>query len=332
MRRLRVACIGTGFIAGKHLAALATFDDVMVVAVADSVVERAEAAAAPFGARAYSDGMELLAAEELDAVWLCVPPFAHGALEAAAADRGLPFLVEKPLACDLDTATAVAERVAETGVVTTVGYHWRHLSLVEEAQALLRDRPPTLVIGYWLDRTPPAPWWIQRSRSGGQVLEQTTHILDLARLLVGEVHTVQAVEVAAPADRATDDVTPVAASATFRFASGAIGTVASARFLHARHRVALQLMGDGYAVELSEHSLADHRLVVSTADGTSHRGSDEDPILREDRAFLDAVLGRRRDAVRVPYAEALRTHRLAWATDRSAREGGALLHLGGRDG
>ena len=329
MTRMRVACIGTGFIASKHLEALAGFDDVVVVAVADTVVKRAEAAAAPVGARAYADGLELLAAEELDAVWLCLPPFAHGALEKAAADRGLPFFVEKPLACDLDTATAVADRVQRSGVLTAVGYHWRYLSVVEEAQALLRERAPVLVTGYWLDKTPGVPWWAQRSRSGGQVVEQTTHILDLARLLVGEVETVQAVEVAAP--EAAADVTPVAASATLRFASGAIGTVASARFLPNRHRVALHLMGDGYAVELSERSLTDHRLVVSTADGVKDRVTDEDPFGVEDRAFLDTVSGRR-DAVRVTYVEALRTHRLAWAADRSAREGGTLVRPGAHGG
>jgi hypothetical protein len=48
--------------------------------------------------------------------------------------------------------------------------------------------------------------------------------------------------------------------------------------------------------------------------------SDEDPIAREDREFLDVLMGKA-PAVRVPYAEALRTHALAWAADLSAREG-----------
>ncbi len=331
MRRLRVACVGTGFIAGKHLAALSAFDDVQVTAVADSDVDRARSAAAPLGARVYADGLELLATEELDAVWLCVPPFAHGPLEQSAIERGLPFFVEKPLASDLDTATAIADAVDRAGLLTAVGYHWRHLTVVERARELLRGRPPSLVTGYWLDATPPVPGWVQRSRSGGQVLEQTTHIVDLARHLVGEVDTVQALEVAAPGEVAVDDVVPIAASATFRFTSGAIGTVASARFLHARHRVALHLMGEGYAVELSERSLTNHELSVSTVDGTHVAKSDEDPILREDRAFVDAVMGRL-DGVRVPYAEALRSHRLAWAADVSARAGGTVVETGGVHG
>ena len=85
MRRLRVACVGTGFIAGEHLRALSDLPEVDVVAVAATQPERADQAAARYGARAYADGLTLLEAEELDAVWLCVPPFAHGALNSLAA-------------------------------------------------------------------------------------------------------------------------------------------------------------------------------------------------------------------------------------------------------
>ena len=312
---MRVGCVGTGFIAGRHLAALSQFDDVDIVAVADAVPERAREVAAVHGARAYDDGERLLATEDLDAVWICVPPFAHGALEHAAIDRGLPFLVEKPLSNDVGTAAGIAQRLDDGGPLAAVGYHWRYLSVVEQAAALLAASPPVLVNGYWLDATPPIPWWVRRERSGGQVLEQTTHLFDLARLLVGEVDRVEAVEVAAPEDGAV----PVAAAATLHFASGAIGSIASARLLHTRHRVGLQLIADGCSVELSERSLVDHELRVVSAEGEQVHAVEEDPIAAEDRTFLDAVATGSAD-VRAPYADALRSHALAWAADRSARE------------
>jgi myo-inositol 2-dehydrogenase / D-chiro-inositol 1-dehydrogenase len=317
MTRLRVGCIGTGFIAGQHLRVLAGFDDVEVVAVADTVLERAEQAAARSGARAYGDGLALLGTEDLDAVWLCVPPFAHGALEAAAVDRRLPFFVEKPLARDLPTAQRVAGQVAAGGVTTAVGYHWRHLELVHRAAELLARSPAQLVTGYWLDRTPAVPWWPQRAFSGSQVIEQTTHIFDLARALAGEVVGVTAVERPAPDGRG--DV-PAAASALLRFGSGAVGSISSARVLGWRHRVALHVVADGLVVEIAERGLADHELRVVTADGEEVHRSEQDPIVAEDREFLDVLLGRV-PHVRVPYAEALRTHALACAADRAAREG-----------
>ncbi len=318
MSRLRVGVVGTGFIAGRHLAALSRFDDVEVVAVADPVRERAEVAAARVGARCHADGTAMLDSEELDAVWLCVPPFAHGPLEAAAVARSLPFFVEKPLALDLDTAREVARQVDERGLTTAVGYHWRHLDVVGRAAELLPATSARLVTGSWLDRTPGVPWWPRRDGSGGQVVEQTTHVFDLARLLAGEVVSVSAVE--RPA--ADEGEVATAAVALLTFESGAVGSISSARALDWRHAVGLQLVTDERVVELSERSLDDHRLRVVTADGEEVDRTEEDPIAAEDREFVDVLLGRA-DRVRVPYSEALRTHALACAADRAAREGAA---------
>ena len=315
--RLRVGCIGTGFIAGQHLQALAGFDDVEVVAVADPVPERAQPVAARYGARAYPDGLALLAGEDLDAVWLCVPPFAHGALEAAAVERGLPFFVEKPLALDLPAARTIADQVAASGLTTAVGYHWRHLDVVRRAAELLDGSPAQLVTGYWWDKTPGVPWWPHRESSGSQQIEQTTHIFDLARTLGGEVRSVAAAERAAP-DGAGD--VPAATSALLEFASGAVGSVSSVRVLGWRHRVALHLVADGLVVEISERGLTDHELRIVTGDGEEVVRSDQSPIATEDREFVDVLLGRVAQP-RVPYAEALRTHALACAADRAAREG-----------
>ena len=316
MSRLRVACVGTGFIAGRHLRALSAMADVEVVAVADTQPERAAEVAARYGCRSHADGLALLETEELDAVWLCVPPFAHGALEAAAIARGLPFFVEKPLAVDLPTAQGIADRLSGTGLTTAVGYHWRHLDVVQRAAELLAGTPAQLVTGYWWDRTPPVPWWSQRAQSGGQVVEQTTHVFDLARHLVGDVAEVTAAERAAP--DGPEDV-PLAASSLLRFVSGAVGSISSARVLDGRHRVALHVVAEGTVLEVSERGLTDHELRIGTGDGVEVLRSEQDPIAVEDREFLDVLLGTV-PRVRVPYEEALRTHALACAADRSARE------------
>ncbi|MCL3819369.1 Gfo/Idh/MocA family protein [Aeromicrobium wangtongii] len=318
MRRLRLGCVGTGFIAGKHLAALSSFEDVDVVAVADNVEERAAAAAAAHDARCYTDGVDLVESEDLDAVWFCVPPFAHGHLEEAAVRHELPFFVEKPLAHDLITAERIAGLVKSAGLLTAVGYHWRYLDLVKKVQAFVQDRPPLLLTGHWLDSTPPVPWWVRRGQSGGQLVEQTTHVLDLARLLVGEVTDLRSVHVQATGvDGGQDgeELVPLASAISLRFDSGAVGSVSSARVLPARHRVGLQLVGEGYALDLTERAIVDHELAITTATGTVSERCAQDPIAAEDRAFLDAVAGRG-DDVRSSYAEALRTHSLACAAER----------------
>ena len=68
-----------------------------------------------------------------------------------------------------------------------MGYHWRYLDTVDEARARLADNPAQLMTGFWLDQTPPPEWWWREDASGGQVVEQATHIIDLARFLAGDV-------------------------------------------------------------------------------------------------------------------------------------------------
>ena len=318
MQKTRIGFIGAGVIATRHLGNLLGFADVQVVAVADPLAERARAQAARCGAAVYGDHAEMLEREDLDALYICVPPFAHGAPELAAVARGLPFFVEKPLAIDLETAETIGRGVAERGLVTGVGYHWRYLDIVERAQALLRENPARLALGYWLDITPPPAWWVREAESGGQMVEQTTHIFDLARLLMGEVTRVYAAgaRCARPAFPEADifDVS----TATLHFASGALGTIASTCLLHWTHRIGLHLFCEGMAIELSEFEL-----MVDAGQGRPVQRAQGDPFVREDRDFIDAVQGKP-NRVRVPYAEALRTHRLAAAAARSAREGRAL--------
>ena len=321
----RVGFVGAGNVARRHVATLLGLGDVEVAAVADPDVERARALTARAGASrrpgpsnaiaVYGSHLDMLEREDLDALYVCVPPFAHGPPELAAAEAGLPLFVEKPIAIDLGTADTIAAAVQRRGLVTAAGYHWRNLDTFQRALELLRERPARLVLGCWLDKVPPVGWWCRRDGSGGQIVEQATHAIDLARALVGEVTQVYAAE--ARTERAAfpgADVNDVSA-ATLRFASGAVGSLSSTCLLGWKHRASVQVFGDGLALELSEEAL-----VVDTGSGPLARPARGDAKVRVDRDFIDAVKGGP-NRVRVPYQEALRTHRVACALARSAEEG-----------
>jgi myo-inositol 2-dehydrogenase / D-chiro-inositol 1-dehydrogenase len=324
---VRIGMVGAGAVAARHVRTLLAMDGVELAAVADPALERAKELAAGAGATAYPNHMELLAAERLDAVYICVPPFAHGAPELAAIDAGLPMFVEKPVAIDQETAAEIAARLAGRPLVTCTGYHWRWLDIFERAADLLADRPARLVQCSWLDKVPPPPWWLRRDGSGGQTIEQTTHALDTARGLAGEVAEVHAFAARAASNPPTprpveaslpgadiDDVTV----ASMRFASGALGTVASTCLLPRLQRAGVQVVADGLSLELSETEL------VVEADGRrSAWEADADARPRPDRDFLTAVRGGP-DRIRVPWPEAYRTHLLACAITRSAEEGRPL--------
>lgn len=291
------------------------------MAVADpssAALERFVAEADPDRAPAtHSDAEALLGATTVDALYVCVPPFAHGAPERAALRAGIPFFVEKPLAADWSIAEALGAEIADRGAITATGYHWRNLDLVDRARAFLEGRPPHLVCGAWLDKVPPVAWWTRRERSGGQTVEQVTHLLDVMVDLVGEVREVHAVgaqvERSAHPDADIDGVS----GATLRFASGAVGTMVSTSLLAAKHRAAVELFGDGYAMSLNEEEL-----VIDRGDGSEvvRVAADGEAKRQVDRDFLEAVRSGDATRPRAPYATALRTHRLACALAESAAQ------------
>ncbi|MGR7024907.1 Gfo/Idh/MocA family protein [Geodermatophilus sp. URMC 62] len=309
---LRVGLVGAGGVGARHGRTLRALAGVELVGVADAVPAAAAALAGELGVPAVGDVGRLLAAGP-DAVWLCVPPFAHGELEQAVLRAGLPLFVEKPLGAGLAVAEEVAAAVAAAGVPTATGYHWRHLDTVATARAVCAASPPRLVAATWLDRVPPPAWWARAGRSGGQVVEQATHVLDLARLLAGEVVEVQAVAAPSSAEgRDVDDAT----AALLRFASGAVGTLTAACPQPAKTRAGIELSCAGAAVELTETSLT-----VTTAAGTEHSEPAVDARTAVDRAFVDLLVTGARAEGLVDYGEALRTHRLAVAVAESARTG-----------
>ena len=310
-----VGFIGAGGIAERHLGVLARMPDVRVVAVADTDGARAADAAARHGAQAFDSAEAMIAGAGLDALYICVPPFAHGPAERAALAAGLPFFVEKPITRDLGLAEELAAEVAAAGIVTAVGYHWRYLDTVDRARRALRGRPPQLIVGHWLDSTPPPGWWGREAQSGGQMVEQVTHLIDTARFLAGGVDSVHAFGNHLPR-RAWPEVDVATASvATLRFESGTVATFSATCLLEWNHRSGLHLFAEGLAIELS-----DREVMIDVGAGRHPVAADGDPVWREDRDFIDAVRGGV-NRIRTGYADALETHRIALAMTESIRSG-----------
>ncbi|SHN47583.1 Gfo/Idh/MocA family protein [Cryptosporangium aurantiacum] len=311
--RYRVGFVGAGGVATRHAAVLSEFPDVSIVGVVDPNPDAARTLAEQAGATVEQSVDDLLA-REVDAVYVCVPPFAHGPAEAAVLAAGVPLFVEKPLGLDVELPAELAAQVVAADVVTGVGFHWRYSAALERAREALAGRPVSLVAGTWLDKVPPVGWWPRRDGSGGQLIEQAVHVVDLARVLVGEVVEVYAAADASPPNAPGADVDSSAA-ATLRFASGAVGTLSTTCRLGWKHRAALELYADGVAVAVSEDGCE-----VRTADGTEWFPVDPMDAKRAvDRAFLDAV-GGDRSGVLVDYVDALRSHQLACALATSVAE------------
>lgn len=371
--QLRIAFIGAGGVnfggaegPWDHATRLEKISDVTVVGVVDPDTTRATKALQArrsrpageiyAGAEVYPDFRQLLSDARPDAVFIGVPPDAHGFLEpprdieTVCAAAGVHMFLEKPLGCAPPEQMAlVAEALARAsadGLIVSVGYMFRYAKAIETMRQIISQTPGGVraVLARYdcaYSDIRKVEWWDVR-HSGGPIVEQATHFCDLARLLGGEVDpsAVAAVRIdptstaaeladmpALPDGRKGDESVPAvfraprATAAVWRFESGALGSLTHGALLHKqKYESELEVWGDGLRMVLSD-PYGHCRLFVRRP----HREdtevldfADDDPYLSEDRAFIDAVRRGDGSLVRSSYADAMKTYQFTWAIRRAA--------------
>ncbi len=126
-RKLRIGIIGTGGIAGSHIASYKKQPDVEVVAGADLIPRKAEKFFKDNGveAKAFTDYKEMIDTMNLDAVSVCTYNRTHAECTIYALEHGLPVLLEKPMTVTLDEAIAIREAEKKSGKIVSVGFQPR---------------------------------------------------------------------------------------------------------------------------------------------------------------------------------------------------------------
>ena len=229
-RRLAVGFIGCGGIARAHVDNLARLKRVELKAFSDISIDRAKALASTYGGEAYADWREMLEKSKLDLVFICLPPFAHRDEVMVAAEKGIHIYIEKPIALDIELAREMARAVEKYGIKSQVGYQLRFAAGVERAKRIIESGEAGaigLVNGVYWCRFIRRDWWIDRSKSGGQIVEQSTHLYDILRWLCGDVERVYAEMDRRFYTDVKDMTIEDVSSVMMRFKSGAIGVVSS---------------------------------------------------------------------------------------------------------
>ncbi len=325
MSKTSVALIGAGGIARYHLRHLEQMDDVNVVAVADVDVEKAKQIAEPLGAQVYSNHHDLFEAGGFDAVFVCVPPFAHTDQELIAAEQGIPFFTEKPHALSLDLTRKVQAAVDRTGVVTAVGFQDRYQDTFDELHSYLDNKDIGLFHGSWIGSMPGVPWWRRKEQSGGQHVEQTIHIFDSVRYLLGDVESVSATAAVGLMQHVENYNIEDASAVTLKLKSGAVGTVFSACYL------APGPAGKSGLEIYTREARVEYRLRKSVTyfekGETRERQLGNQHGFDCDRTFIEAVQAGDPSRVRSPYADASKTLAIVLAADESLKNGGKPVSL-----
>lgn len=230
---LRTGILGCGGIANRHAGVLANLQAIELVAFCDVVWERAEGFNQKYGrgqAQVFEDYHDMLDRAGLDIVYICLPPFAHADEVAHAARQGIHILIEKPIALDSAQAWAMVQAVEGAAVKTQVGFMYRFGEAVEHLRQALQNGeagPASMMVATYYCNHLHAPWWRDKSKSGGQVVEQVIHLFDMARYLLGEPKTVYArLANLFHADVPGYTVEDVS-STVISFAGGALATIAA---------------------------------------------------------------------------------------------------------
>jgi len=209
-RRIGVGLISVGWMGRLHSRAYRAVrehfpeldvEPVLVIA-ADPVESSAAEAVTRLGYGAStSDYREVLAHPDVDVVSICAPNFLHREFAEAAAAAGKPFWIEKPMGRNLAESRAIARAADDAGVVTAVGFNYRHAPALEYARDLIRagdigrvtNLRVSLFADYSSDPDGALTWRFERERAGSGVLgDLLAHGVDLAHYLVGRISDVSA--------------------------------------------------------------------------------------------------------------------------------------------
>jgi predicted dehydrogenase len=262
MARLRMAVVGVGHLGKEHARILAGLPEVELVGVADVNAEQAQTVARRLSTQAFADYWPLL--NLVDAATIVVPTTFHFAVAAEFLGRGIPLLVEKPLAATLREAELLVALAERHGAILQVG----HIERFNPAFEQLRHRPmqPKFIS---CERLGP---FTGRSTDIGVVLDLMIHDLDLLLALTGSpVGQLEAVGVSLFGGQ--EDV----ANARLHFADGCIAEATASRISVAPSRHMRVWAPEGYAhVDFRQRRL----LLAQPSEQLRRRGADLTALAR----------------------------------------------------
>jgi predicted dehydrogenase len=197
MNSLRTAILGCGGWGTRHAQNLVNLTDrVSLTAFCDTRPDAAAALSAKYGApgaQVFNDHHEMFERADFDLIFICLPPFAHSDEVELAAERGIHLLIEKPIAMCSEDAWKMVAAAEKAGIVTQVGFMYRFGSAVQALKRKIKSGEagaPGLITARYFCNSLHTPWWIHREMSGGQLVEQAIHLIDLMRFFFGEAEQV----------------------------------------------------------------------------------------------------------------------------------------------
>ena len=289
---MRYALIGCGRISTNHITA-AKRNGLEIAAVCDILPERMEELLARHelekdeSIKRYTDFTELLDREKPELVSIATESGSHARIALEAIDRGIPVIIEKPMAMSIKDADEIIRRSREKGVVVSACHQNRfNIAVQKMRRALEQGRFGQLSHGSihvrwnrnkaYYDQ---APWRGTWAEDGGTLMNQCIHGIDLLRWTFGdEVEEVYGVtrQVMHPYLEAED-----VGMAVVRFKNGAIATIEGTVNVYPKNlEETLYIFGEKGTVKIGG---------TSTNNIDVWDFEDEDPEDRENQGLREAT-------------------------------------------
>ena len=201
---MRIGIVGLGFMGRVHLANWSRCQGVQVAAICEknaTVLKDMNKPVGNIGGSAtavdltrlhtYSDPVEMLRREQLDAVSIALPTHLHAATSIQALQAGVPVLCEKPMALTIEQCRSMIAAARQSGKYLMIGHCIRFWPEYATAKKIIDDGQYGKVVSAAFRRISTAPTWCQdnwlvdRQRSGGMVLDLHIHDTDFVHYLFG---------------------------------------------------------------------------------------------------------------------------------------------------
>lgn len=289
---LGIGLIGTGFMGRAHALAFrnvsAAFElpvPVHLAALADADSARAEQCAQAWGfERSHSDWQQLIDDPQVQVVAITTPNHLHFPMAMAAIAAGKAVYCEKPLAVSLAQADEMRRSAEAAGVVTQVGYNYQHNPIIDLAKEMIEAGELGEIISFqgefsedfMGDPASPWSWRCEAAHAGGALADLGSHLLAMARYLLGDIEAVCAdsstVHRQRPATHGSNELRPIAVDdqthALLRFASGARGTFSSSWLKHGyKNHLSFEISGTLGTLAFDQERLNELRIYRSGATG-----------------------------------------------------------------
>lgn len=285
MDELGIGLIGTGFMGRAHALAFRSAGTVFelpvrlhLAALADADAQRGEHCAGAWGfARAHRDWQDLIADPRVNLVAITTPNHLHFPMAMAALAAGKAVYCEKPLTVSVEQARQMHHAAQAAGVVTRVGYNYQHNPMIALARELIGNGELGQLVSFqgefsedfMADPDSPWSWRCEPQHAGGALADLGSHLLAMARFLMGPVQAVcadtQTVHLQRPTEAGSQERRAIAvddqAHALLRFANGARGSVSSSWIKHGyKNHLSFEISGTLGTLAFDQERLNELRL------------------------------------------------------------------------